>query len=77
MPCLDCQLSAVNDNLSAELLNHDYIYLVDSRPTVNWAHQSVFGRQTADFVPILVSFRHLTSKIIITSQGHFPIGQHF
>ena len=77
MPCWDCQISLVKFNQSALLLNHDYIYHADSRPTVNGAHQSIFGRQSADFVPILVSFCHLVSKIIITSQLYFSIDQHF
>ena len=63
MPCWDCQLSLVNYNLSAELLNNDYIYPADSRPTVNGAHQSIFGRQSADFVPILASFLSSGVKI--------------
>ena len=77
MPCWDCQLLSVNYNLSAKLLNYDYIYPADSRPTDNWAHQSIFGRQSADFVPVLVSFCHLAPKIIITSQLYFSIGQYF
>ena len=77
MPCWDCQLSSINYKLSASLLNHDYIYPADSRPTVNGAHQSIFGRQSANFVLILVSFCHLASEIIITSQLYFSIGQHF
>ena len=49
MPCWDCQLSSVNYNLNALLLNHDYINPADSRQTVDGAHQWIFERQSTDF----------------------------
>ena len=35
----------------ASLLTQDYIYPADSRTTFSGAHQSIFGRQSADFMP--------------------------
>ena len=65
-------------NLRAKLLTQDYINPADSRTnaTFSGAHQSIFGRQSVDFMPDFSLFVIWCQKLLLQVSYIFSIGQH-